>query len=311
MDENIPSITRRKAIASLGTSAVAFGALPTLTSADNGTQSEEAEFRKIIQTANKIGKNAGHNAREKFLETKGVLASEARSQGPMYSTADEGEGPKEGGVSTQNFKCIEPQKPCDLDVDGQIDCTLTLNEYTDYATYRYFAATFGVRYYYRWPNYSGTGIDGPATPKDALGIQWAPGHWKARDQDFFDSVEQDTYVKWDNGSQIGDDGSGWLVEEVPLCKEDGYTGGASTQNYEWSHREYATVYVEPGPEFESNNDRSRITGSYCHTWSVGTVDGVGVSFPRGITLSASLGTDSEDLATDLSVDDLEVYMRDA
>lgn len=96
------------------------------------------------------------------------------------------------------------------------------------------------------------------------------------------------------------------INELQLCRDAGYTGNAGTADFEWSPREYATAYVTEGKEWESGD---AITGGYRHSWS-GTVSGIGVSFPYGVSFSASSSVKSEDLGSQLDGDNLRVVAAD-
>ncbi len=191
---------------------------------------------------------------------------------------------------------------------GSIDCRLSLDLYTDYKSYWYYAATFGVRLYYKMYSYGSDILHGPESPVDGLGIQWGRDEWDFRNQNSYDSITEASHISWDNGSQQGGDGVGWFVDDVQMCRDNGYTGTASNTNYGWTDREHVTVYLNQGPDHVSG--RSYISGSYTHSWS-GTATGLTLSYPFGIGLTGSGNIKQQDLATDLNVRDLKVYAQDA
>jgi hypothetical protein len=276
---------------------MAAGLGSTVVGADSPDRDKQ-QFRKHIETANKIGKRKGHAARQKFLNKVGVESTQQRVVAPTSELRSDGDD-----VSSDKFECIEPEDPCDKDVNGQIDCILTLDKYQCYQTY--YSATHSVRFYYKYDPYTKV-VLGPESPKDGLGIQWRYEEWRLDDQaDASSSVSEDTHIDFDGGS-AGGDGVGFYVDDWELCYDAGYTGSAGTADYEWSPREYATAYVTEGKEWESGD---AITGGYRHSWS-GTVGGIGISYPYGVSFSVSSNVKSEDLGSQLDGDNLRVTAAD-
>ncbi|MCL7418097.1 MAG: hypothetical protein M8354_09700, partial [Halalkalicoccus sp.] len=66
-------------------------------------------------------------------------------------------------------------------------------------------------------------------------------------------------------------------------------------------------YLEFDDDYQTGNS---ISASYIHTWNEGSVTGISVSYPFGISVSASSDTQQEDLQTDLQGDNLLVDTSD-
>lgn len=271
-----------------------------IVSAETAKDPTHEKFRALVSASKNIQDNRGVRARKDFLSKHNLDYANKRIETnlPSYNDNDSNEG-----LSAQRVDCVEPDK-----CPGDIDLNLSITSYSR-AGYYYAELSTRIRYQYYTNSNGSTRYKGGEDPDDIVGIQWEKDHWKVNDRNDLDSnFSGDSHTEWDNGSWEYD-GTGYRVDDYGLCKDSGLTsttpGDASKA---WSDYTYAGVYLELGPDWSSGDG---ISATYVHTWNSGGITIDSISFPFGISVSVSGGTDEENLQTELNGDNLIVYQSDS
>lgn len=267
--------------------SVGLAGAPVLAKAANPKgPSSRAQAERLFSAARQVGQRRGMEARAEFLRDRGVPTKFKRVQ--FSNPRSDGSS---GDVGTQRVDCIEPDK-----CPGDIDVTLSLSSLPLVPDSDAFAEVSSrIRYY--WSRDSGY-YKGGEDPVDGVTVHWEKDHWKVTNRNNIpDSVTTGTHSEWDNGSWAYE-GLAFRLNDQDLCASSGYTSGK-----EWSDYEYTGVYLDNGSQYQSGD---AIRAKYIHSWE-GTIYGFGVSYPWGISVTASSSVDWNDLQTDLSGDNLIVY----
>lgn len=105
-----------------------------------------------------------------------------------------------------------------------------------------------------------------------------------------------TYVGYSDGS-YGGNGPGYWVNDNNIFLYD-----------DEDERQHCGVFLHPIGDYEDNE--RQIFGEYTHTWNDTDVelDSVSVSYPRGISLSWSSSTTTEEWTTDTE-DDSNTFLK--
>ncbi|USZ69418.1 hypothetical protein NGM10_06700 [Halorussus salilacus] len=284
-------VSRRDA---LKKTSIAFAGSLTLPSVVRGEKGRSLDdMHRDLMQSRRIQNNAGLEARINYLEARGIGAGYNRL---LAKFPNEGNGPSTAD-SPDNY-CVEPDK-----CDGDIDLTLWFFYDQDMEAY-YAELSMRYRYYY-YQSYTAYDYWGPRYPDDGAGIMWEKDHWEVMNADDIpSSTEGDDHVEWDNGSW-NQEGLGYRVNSADIARN---TGQTNDRDKHWSDYEYAGVYLNQAEDYE---DGDSIHAAYEYTWSSGELSGVSVSYPWGISVSASSTTKSEDLQTELDGSSLMVDTSDA
>jgi hypothetical protein len=283
---------RRRDVLKTGSSSLGLFAFGNLQSrAGSNEQTRDKTFRQHLQVANEIGRQGGPEARAEYLRKNNYPTAYAQcfyavenSDAPLNSARQ-----SEKFASTQRADCVEPDK-CEGSIGLGLHLTYNCND-------NYHVASCSVKLQCH---------DGFEDPVDGVGIQWNDNHWLMKYGSDADSHEGDEYIEWDNGS-ASEEGTAFRVNDKGLNRG----AGGCYQEGKWSEINYATVYIEKGPNHgEGPEDEDKITASYLHTWE-GRVYSFGVAYPWGISISSGSEVRSEDLQTDLNGEELKIYASDA
>lgn len=287
-------VSRRDALKKTSIAFAGSLAVPSIVRGEQGRSLDD--MHRHLMHSRRIQNNAGLEARINYLEAHGIGAGYDRL---LAKLPTEGDGPSTAD-SPDNY-CVEPDK-CDGDID------LTLWFFYDQDVEAYYAE-LAMRYKYYWyQSYNYIDYWGPRAPEDGAGIMWERDHWEVLNADDIpSSTEGDEHVEWDNGSW-NQEGLGFRVSSEGIATKNGYT---SSTEERWSEYEYGGVYLN---QAENYQDGDSIHAAYEYTWSSGELSGVSVSYPWGISVSASSTTKSEDLQTELDgtslmVDTSDAYLR--
>lgn len=290
-EKTIGGISRRDALKKTGIAFAGSLAVPSVVRGEQGHTLND--MHRHLMQSRRIQNNAGLEARINYLEAHGIGAGYDRLLGPFPNEAD---GPSTAD-GPDNY-CVEPDK-CDGDID------LTLWFFYDQDVESYYAE-LSMRYGYYYYQ-SGYAYDywGPRYPDDGAGIMWEKDHWEVLNpSNIPESTEGDDHVEWDNGSW-NQEGLGFRVNSADIARSTGQTNNLDKH---WSDYEYGGVYLNKAEDYQ---DGDAVHAAYEYTWSSGELGGVSVSFPWGISVSASSTTKSEDLQTDLDGNSLMVDTSDA
>ncbi|MEF8881305.1 MAG: hypothetical protein V5A34_02125 [Halapricum sp.] len=284
--------SRRSVLKSTGITLATIGGASGLI--NKAAASGGDSFRAKIRAGNRILKHIGPEARSEFFRNSGLRTGFKRANLSLARFQD--------GVGTQRVGCVEPE-----DCDGDIDLTLSITY--DLYDGEYYVDLL-IRHYIEYSNTRYTPVEhkGGEEPLDGCGLQWERDHWKLTDRtDIPASTSTDEYTTWDNGSWDYE-GVAFQVDDRQMCDEQHeYLDFAST----WTNYAHAGAYLRYGSDHE---DGDSVTASYMHTWNEGSLGaGFGVSYPFGISLSAtaSSSVETENLQTTLEEQTLMVNANDA
>lgn len=208
-------------------------------------------LREIVDQSHRVLQAAGPEKQHQYLRNRGVATAKKSTTTKMPHTA---EGPSTEVLTTSEI-------------------TLTFSLYHDCGSY---GSPDGTHIAELTWEYSPSADDWGSSPKDYAGIAWDNNTWYYEDNNTGDMDSNSEYVSYKSGTS--GEGPVWEIRDEATIDN----------GYEFDGQDFYWVNVDiDWTGTDDLKDNRTIAASYCHTWSDVTINGVGVSYPEGVSVTVA------------------------